>query len=221
MDAQSTTIDGLSPWLTVWVSPRTTIRKIVDSDPHRFIVGIAWVAGALAALNLEGINSAEVPVNLTGPVGLSSLGSIGEALFAFVLGVAGVAMVYLLAMLYRWSGALLGGTGQTPEVRSALAWAQVPAIYISLLGVIVAVAGIDEPTMRTQLRPAFSWWALVQAALAVWAFVITLKMIGEVHRFSAWRAFAATILGGLAVFGAAFGMLLLFVVALVIGRALF
>jgi hypothetical protein len=175
MDGQSTTVDWIAPWFTIWISPRATIRRIVDVDPNRFIIGIAWIAGALAALNVEvGINTGTGPSNFPGSAWLASPGSMGLAIFAFMLGVGGVVMLYLLGMLYRWSGGVLGGTAQALEVRSALAWAQVPAIYITVLGVLAVILGLNARETQSAIRPAFSWWTLVQAVLSTWAFIILL-----------------------------------------------
>jgi hypothetical protein len=221
MDGQSTTFDWVSPWFTIWTSPRATIRRIVDSDPSRFTIGIAWIAGALAALNFETeMNAGVPPANFAGSAWLASSSSEGLAIVAFMLGVGGVVMLYLLAMLYRWSGGVLGGTAQVVEVRSALAWAQVPAIYITVLGVLAVIVGLTARDAQSTTYQSFSWWALIQAVLGIWAFIILLKTLGEVHRFSAWRALAATIIGALAVAGVALGIGLLFVMALLIGRAI-
>ena len=41
----------ISAWFTIWTSPRVTIRRIVNADPHKFVLGIAWFVGALTVLD--------------------------------------------------------------------------------------------------------------------------------------------------------------------------
>jgi hypothetical protein len=213
MNGESFSADWLAPWFTIWISPRATIRRIVDADPEKFVLGIAWVAGALAALDME-VSSQQMPGGAAFATDwISSLGPFGLAAFAFGLGVFGVAMLYILGGLYRWSGGVLGGTARTIEVRSALAWAQVPAIYVTILGVIAAIAAPAAPIQPGQL-PSFSLWSLARMALGAWALVIPLKTLGEVHRFSAWRSFSAMMLGDLVIGAAAVAI----VIAVFIGR---
>lgn len=187
--------DWLAPWFTIWISPRATIRRIVDADPNRFVLGIAWVAGALAALNIQ-LSAQGMPGGgrfFTDSLG--SMGALGLGAFAFALGLGGIAMLYLFGALYRWSGGALGGTARTVEVRSALAWAQIPAIYVTIIGVIAAVVRPAQPGQLLTL----SLWSLVRMALDVWAFFIPVETLAEVHHFSAWRSAATMLLGDLAV----------------------
>lgn len=206
----------------VWVQPRATIRKIVEADPNRFVVGIAWVAGALAALNFEvELNNGQLPASMPLATMISSLGSIGLAVFAFALGLLGVAAVYGLGRLYRWSGHILGGSAQTAEVRAAVAWAQVPAIYIVAIGALVAILRAETPADSATAARPFSLWGVTRLILSLWAFVVSLKMLGEVHRFSAWRGLGTIVLGILAVLFAAFGAVAVILLAVFVGRAIF
>ena len=221
MDEQATTTNWIAPWFTIWIRPRATIRKIVETDPEHFVLGIAWVSGALAALNLEvGLNTGQMSSKLPNATNLtawiSTLGPVGLAAFAFSLGVFGVAMIYLLGMLYRWSGALLGGIAQTVEVRSALAWSQVPAIYVTTLGVLVVLLSPAAPSEEPAALPLFSWWTVLRGALGIWAFIISVKALGEVHGFSAWRGFGAMLIGIFVMVGVILGVL----IAVLIGQAL-
>jgi hypothetical protein len=44
------------------------------------------------------------------------------------------------------------------------------------------------------IDPAFYKVIVVEGVLGIWGFVISLKCVGEVHRFSAWRAFLAILI---------------------------
>jgi Yip1 domain len=190
------TADWISPWFTICFSPRATIRKIVETDPKHFVIGIAWVGGALAALDLEmQFNGGSAPSLLQFVTDwFTVMGPFALAGLAFTLGVMGVAMLFVLGYLYRWSGGILGGTASAVEVRAALGWAQVAGIYVTVLGVIVALLSPQSVDMQAgTLQPI--WWSVVRLLLGFWVFSISVKTIGEVHGFSAWRATMAMILG--------------------------
>jgi Yip1 domain len=192
--------DWISPWFTICFSPRATIRKIVETDPRHFVIGIAWVAGALAALDLEmqfnGGSNSSVLQFVTDR--FSAMGPFALAGLAFALGVLGVAMLFILGYLYRWSGGVLGGTATAVEVRAALGWTQVAGIYVTVIGVIVALLSPESVDVQAGTLPSI-WWPLVRLLLGFWVFSISVKTIGEVHGFSAWRATMAMMLGDLVI----------------------
>jgi len=214
----SSQADLVAPWFTICFSPRSTIRKIVDSDPRPFVVGIAWVAGALAALDLEiqfnsGPATPNIPEFVTNFLG--SMGPYSMAGLAFALGVVAVGMLYLLGFLYQWSGRVLGGTASASEVRAALAWTQAPAIYVNVVGVVLAILSPDAVDLQPGAPPTISAWSVIRVVLGLWIFVISLKTLGEVHRFSAWRAAAAMMIGNFALGSA----LVLGIIAVMVGRS--
>jgi hypothetical protein len=219
MDAQAETraetADWISPFFTILFSPRETIRKIVDTDPTRYVIGLAWIAGAVSALN-----SKMQLANLKLPEGypqmsLPDSGPIGTAVTSFVVGLMTIVMVYVLGRLYRWSGAKLGGTANSVQVRCALAWGYLPALYAAIIEITVfIVAGDAEGGSRAIL----SLGQLISLLLFVWSGVVSMKCLGEVHGFSAWRAFCATLLGSLTLIGIFLAIILGFsVIGLFIG----
>jgi hypothetical protein len=40
-------------WFTIWYRPRATIRRIVETNQRKFVLLIAWLVGAFAALNMQ------------------------------------------------------------------------------------------------------------------------------------------------------------------------
>ena len=114
-----------------------------------------------------------------------------------------------------WSGRALGGTGNAVTVRAAVAWSQVPQVCLSSRDVANparrrGLAGLRPnfgspiPAMPPRAAAAnpfaltrgvesiISIWSFI----SVWSFVLMLHCVGEVHRFSAWRALAAFLLPG-------------------------
>ncbi len=201
-------------WFSIWYRPRATIRAIVDTDPRKFVLGLAWFAGALAGLNSQVmLATVDLPSNLPH---FPRFGSFGIAFIALFSGLLSVAGVYGLGALYRWAGAILGGTATSVEVRAAIVWSQVPELYLMVVVIIATVLGFNTPTVP----PSTSLFSIVESIVGFWVFVISLKCLGEVHHFSAWRALGAILLGVLAMFGIAIGVIAAIWLAVVAARSL-
>jgi hypothetical protein len=135
--------------------------------------------------------------------GLSSLPSVSFTALAVAIGicaiigpVVGLINLYLYGWLLRVTGRWLGGTAYPIEVRAALAWSAVPRLWGAILlvfqlALIVYVlyanavnSYIPTSTLLVTLGILFS----IQFAISLWWFVVSLKCLGEVHGFSAWKA---------------------------------
>lgn len=184
------TLDSASaaPWLTIWTEPRCTIRQIVDRDPSYGVLPIAALAGALSALEARWIAMPVHPAGIMWPLFVAI-----SVAFGAILGIVGL---YIDAFLLKWAGAMLGGVASSVEVRAALAWSEIPAIAAVIIGVLAILAGIAGPMGPGVLSIAERGTSLelLHLALGAWSFVITLKCLGEVHGFSAWRALGSIIL---------------------------
>jgi hypothetical protein len=188
-------------WFSLWYRPRATMRLILDTDPRKFVLPIAFAAGVVA-----GVYGVVAPPSIE-PSNLPHLhlGPIGIAIAIVISGLVSIVTLYGLASLYRWSGHLLGGTANKVEMRSALAWAQVPGLYLQVVNIMTAALGFESPTGSASVSP----YGLVEAIIGIWVFVILLKCVGEAHRFSAWRALGAMLLGTLSIAAVAIGSVLI------------
>jgi tetratricopeptide (TPR) repeat protein len=193
---------GLSPWLTIWTSPRATIRSIVDSDPKRHVLVLAMLGGFAETLG-----------NALSNVGTQELGSILPLpiilLFCAIAGpIGGLISLYLSGFLLTIAGDWLGGRATSVEVRAAIAWSSVPRIWALILWVpSLALFGFEEDlftsTTSATVDPVLATIAIslavVQLVIEIWALIVFLQCLGEVHRFSAWRALGASLLSGVMV----------------------
>jgi hypothetical protein len=184
--------DSIAPFFSIWTEPRATIRRVVDTDPTRNVLALAATGPAINALVRQWSSV------MNGTANPSVLWPLWVVFVVAVQAASGILFLYIFGALIRWSGSLLGGTASTVEVRAAQAWSQVPAIAIEIVLLLALFAGVPMPRVfpgrLPQIDPAFYKIAVVEGVLFVWGFVISLKCIGEVHRFSAWRAFAAILI---------------------------
>jgi signal peptidase I len=159
-----------SPWLTVWLSPRRTIERLVAARPTYFVWPLA-ILGTTASLysQISVIDSA------------SYLLSWQLALSLLVFGaLAGTVWLYLSGFTLSWIGRLFGGQASALHMRAVFAWSTLPTI----LGCLIILA--------TSLNAGGGGGApdsvpLLVAAFALWSFVVFLLMLGRVQRVGVSR----------------------------------
>lgn len=186
-----------SPFLSIWVKPRETIRKIVETNPTKHVILLAMVAGIGQALDRASSRNAGDTIPLPAILGI-----------CFILGpIGGIISLYLGGALYRWSGSWLGGKASSEEVRATIAWSSVPTICILPLWILeLLILGREMFTSSTPnidanplLLAILLGFAIIELVVGLWAFVVFLQSLGEVHRFSGWKALGTVFLGTLVI----------------------
>jgi Yip1-like protein len=204
-----------SPYVGICIRPRATIREIVDRDPRDRVIALVLVAAVIGALasavsgyryDPTAFTIAGKPIPLTAPHTSRMI-----RLWTLVLvPVLAVPLLYINGALLRWTGSLLGGTAKPVEVRAAIAWPRVMAIVIALLGFVLGLVMPPPPqppathsvhVLLASLQPRLPSM-IILAPFWLWSFIVSLECLGEVHRFSAWRALGAVIIWLLVVAGA-------------------
>jgi signal peptidase I len=169
-----------SPFVTLWLSPRQTIERIVTTRPTYLVVPLAMF-GVAAAFYTE-------------LVGLGFADKLGDwwLWLGFVAGSAvfGLIWLYTEALILRWSGLLLRGRASAQQLRAVVAWSTVPTILgaaIAFLATVVltAAGAVDQWGGRYLLVVIFN----------VWSLIVFLLMLGRVQHFGFWRTIAAYLLG--------------------------
>ncbi len=176
---------GVNPWLSIWVKPRETVAKIVAFNPkHRFLL-LSFLYGLPMLLNIV--------QNLS----LGDLyGMTGIVIAAVVLATfAGMLAITVASALLLWTGKWIGGQGNYQSIRAAVAWSNVPNILLVLTWVVllflfreqVLVDSYEEMDFVGQEFMVASIALAVQSILGIWSFVILVKGLGQVQKFSAWK----------------------------------
>jgi len=193
------------PWLTIWASPRETVRRVTVEAPGQWLWAFV-VAGGLHRVMTRLPNLPfpdPIPPNRLAAMVLIS-GPIVGALLIFGLG------RLLHALLVR-----LGGTGSWIASRTAIAWSMAPAVPGLLLwAVMLATYGPDVLSPRALEQAADSTQHfvlgldyLIEFGLMVWTLGMEVFCLADVHRLSLWRVLAGELVCGLVVLGLAVGVL--------------
>ena len=185
--------NSITPFFTIWTEPRATMRRIVDTDPTRNAIALVAVGPAISALAEQWSKA------LGNNANLSVLWPLWVAASVAFRAALGVVFLFIFGAVFKWSGSLLGGVASRIEVRAAIAWSQVPGIAAATVLLLAVLMGIPIPVPTTPgkmpaIDPSFYKVMAVEIVLAVWSFVVSLKCMGEVHRFSAWRALVAILI---------------------------
>ena len=184
----------MNPWISIWLQPRQTIRQIVDTNPKRFVLLLAIGAGIadvlMKTLPLAFQEKIHLPLVVAALIGL-----VGGSLF-------GILALYLFGWLYRWTGNWLGGQATAVETRAAIAWTQIPSVWLfGLWLMLLAASGGDllkaaeKQAGMTPVAAIFSiLFGLASIVIGVWQFVIVCRGVAEVHRFSGWKGFGSVVI---------------------------
>jgi Yip1-like protein len=163
----------IHPFRGIWLSPRETIRSLVNTDPTRGVLVLSWLGGF--AIFLDGMTS---KVEEKFPLAAAMVAAV-------VLGpLLSFALVFVQALLTAVTGRLLGGAAGPRELRAALAWAEAPLLCLFLLWVLRLMAA------------ATPWKILVDVAgllVILWSEALAVALVAEVHDFSLGRALGAVV----------------------------
>ena len=187
-----------SPMLRMLVAPRKVMREQLDAESTHGLILFPFCMGLLT----------------TPSAALSIAPSFPEAtlwvwVICVLLSVLGYWMyVHAYGVGYAWIGSRLGGQGTAKDIRLCLAWTQVPFIYIGLVFLSVhfifhdvlypeinLVQLITSPvtvdTLHALTQQVSPTYYIINALIllpAFYAYMVSLKLLGEAHGFSAWKA---------------------------------
>lgn len=189
-------MDYNSPWLTMWVRPRETIRSIVAENPKRSLWILAFVYGLSSLLN--GFQS----MPIANQVGLNGMLLIALVLAPFW----GYAFFAIWGWVIFWTGKLLNGQADFNAVRAAYAWSCVPLVGNIPLWILLTCFYSEFLFFGVQDRivvpgaVAMLFLLLVgKLVLAIWSIVLYLQALSEVQKYSVFRAILNVILASLIV----------------------
>ncbi len=174
-----------NPWHTIWLSPRRTIRQIVDAE-----VRPSWAP----VIALTALHQALMSLR-AGPDGTLSF---GDAVMPIVMGVVQLVFGILVGpFLLAFVGGWLGGDADPVDIRQSVAWSNVPYAIAGLAWIPVLIAYRGLPS-AAGTQNALQWLATPFAVApflgGLWTLVLQVITLAEVQRFSIVRALASMII---------------------------
>jgi membrane protein DedA with SNARE-associated domain len=186
--------EPLNPWLSIWTRPRATMRQILDTNPRAWVHRLAILGGIGEFIGTHIPDSPPMP-HL----------SPGEMLaMKCLLGIlGGLIGLYVGSFIVWMTGRWIGGQGTFVQVRAAAAWPNVLTIWAALLWLpLLAYLGLEGVNVSPESffddsvgMMLFAPVLALGAVVVFWRLVVFLKCLAEAHRFSAWHALGATLIG--------------------------
>lgn len=165
-----------NPWLEIWKNPRKMMAERLRKDPHSWVLPLAIINGLVSGVSWV------ISLWTKYPQAGEYKNGFVIALIIILGAVLGVISLYLISWLYKVTGKWLKGKGNFTDVKCAVGWSYYPYIVAALFGIL--------NTLTVRIPFLGLLFGLISVVLMVWAFVISLKLLGEAHGFSAWRALA-------------------------------
>ena len=197
----------MKAWLTIWTSPRITIRKLVDAgDEERGLV-LAALVGALYGYKQF---SNGKPLFEPDLLFLRKFWPAVAAASGFEGAVINLVFVYVGGEVFPWVGRLFGARSASNEVRTALCWSQAPmlaelAVVFLLILPLNILCGdprsqgfgphLDAVVNQVPGLPTIFVALIGFVVIAVvWFMVIFVACLSEVLRLSIWRTLGTVVL---------------------------
>lgn len=186
-----------SPFVTMWLHPRRTMRRIERTSWESWAIPIAMLASAAGAL----VEISQRKLDL-----VTGLGFDGYAAVAAVGGfqaLGAVVWVLVYGWLLSFSGEWLGGEAETEKTRAAIGWSQLPGVLVVPVGLLfVGMYGPSAPIyaaspVNTGGSLVMTLTGFITIITAIWVVVLTVASVREVQGFTVLRAIANLVIAAL------------------------
>lgn len=188
---------NINPWLQLWTQPRATFRNILETDRKWMVVWLALIrgiTGVCAVLAMIWLQPWTTPRDVPHTF-------IMAAMLIIVGAISGIVNLYFSGWLFKLTGGWIGGKGKFIDLKCAIGWSNYPLIIYDLIVIIGAFVTYDTWSPNSSI---FLWvkgaFTLISLAILIWSLIITLKLIGEAHQFSAWKGLVTVLLGAVLIF---------------------
>lgn len=175
----------MSPLLTVWFKPGTTIERVLAAPTRLAVWPLAILVGIYSVVS-----------QLISAAPRADLFDWRLLVGAIVLGaLLGIVLLFVQAWLLRLAGKMLGGPAPVADLRALLAWGAVPQIA-GLAVCFALLAGLRSSTGGKE--PFIVLMGFVALAVTLWSWLLMLFMLARVQHFGFLRTFASGIFMGVA-----------------------
>lgn len=195
-----------SPWFSIWLQPRLTMRRIASGDPDELVILLVSFGGFSEVL----ANASRF--NLGDQISIPLI----FALAVFAGPVIGITGMFIATLLLHWTGKWLDGKSSFAMIRAAIAWSFVPVIFFSVLWIPQYIL-LGDVLFESRVVIYGSKAHIIIVALnvfrlviVVWSIVIFLGCLNEVQKFPVWKSIINCILATII-----FGIGVLFIAAVI------
>lgn len=188
-------MENENPWLTMWCNPRSTIRRIVETNPNQSLWLLAFIYGFTVLLN--GFQSYPIAIQ----IGIWPMFGLALILAPF--------WGYLLFSIWSWAvvvtGKLLQGKATFVTARAAYAWSCIPllcnvALWLILILFFSPILFFGPQPHLVMTGPTITLLFLLligKVVFSIWSIVLYLQALAQVQFFSVLRSIGNVILAAI------------------------
>ncbi|MCP3965142.1 MAG: hypothetical protein GY750_16840 [Lentisphaerae bacterium] len=155
-----------NPWKLMLFKPRATIQQIIDSNPGKHVITLAFLYGI--SLGLFGFATGHLKYNFLTILLMISIG-----------GLLGMVQLFIYAWFVDAFSESMRGKATRKEIRAALAWGRLPWVCGQLFIVPMSFVFMYK-TVATVC-------VIVDAIIFAWSFINTVISVSQVQGFSIWN----------------------------------
>lgn len=172
-----------NPWLTIWTSPRQTIRHILETAPKRKTFLLAVVFGLQYLLSFY-------HALLTQGTFVNPYLMIGALVFSPLLGYI---LFYISSFILFIVGKLFKGKAIFSHVYAAVAWSVVPFIVNVVLWFCFFVFFTFDTSLFDSVYYLI-FGIVVGYIIPIWSFILLINCLKEVQQYSTLRSIGTILL---------------------------
>lgn len=180
-------ITGPNPWLSMWGSPRNTVRALITHKPK---YGTLFLASIYTLQNIFYFSN-YWSVGFSVPFYAVLIGAV--LLCPFI----GWLWLYVKGWVLYFTGRWLEGKAPQLHIRTALAWSRLPSSINLLMWLVLLIAQPHTVFIQDVEGPALLFIQFIVLILALWTFFLLVQSIREVQGFSIGRALINVLLAWL------------------------
>lgn len=173
---------------SVWLSPKKTVRHMIEHRLLRLAIGLVLVAGFFATF-MPTVDPGAYGLEIDEALATEPLSFVGLLVSGLLSSVFALIMMFISAGFIFLFGKLFKGQGTYWDVFQATALATIPTIVIGIIGFVWAALNINTFNNGDALSPMMITYSVVSLVLGVWSIVISIATLAEANRYSNWRAF--------------------------------
>ncbi len=180
---------SLSVFFNICFNTKEAIRSIIDYNSN-YLICFLYILHSFPFL-----------LTLSQALSLGDQHSLGEILlFSFLAAlIVGSIAINSVAMLFHYVGNWIGGSSSFLATRAAVAWSSVPNLFNLLIWTLnYLLFGRDlftsqffDRSFSKELALIILLSSLFQIVMNFWSYLILIKAIAAVQKYSHWKAFAS------------------------------
>lgn len=167
-------IGGINPWASMWTSPRSTIRSIVNVNPKYGVFYLAWIYALQTYFFLASYWSFGLSFSFYAILTVGILSSP----------VIGLIWVYIAGWILNFTGRCLGGQAPIAHLRTAVAWSKLPSSISLLMWLILMITSTELVFINGVSGPSTLFINFIFFILGIWSLVLLILSIQEVQGFT-------------------------------------